>query len=129
MANRSRDWFDQAVRDLEQAEDSRRAERHEWACFASHQAAEKAVKGLHHHMGQDVWGHSVAMLLQDLPQEAAVPQDLVEKANVLDGFYIPARYPNAHSEGSPFKHFGALQSEMGVRYAGEVIEFARSKMA
>ena len=29
---------------LRQAEDSRRAERHEWACFAAHQAAEKAVK-------------------------------------------------------------------------------------
>ncbi|WP_211230153.1 HEPN domain-containing protein [Desulfovirgula thermocuniculi] len=35
------------MRDLEQAEDSRRAGRHEWACFAAQQAAEKAVKALH----------------------------------------------------------------------------------
>jgi len=28
MANRSKDWFNQALRDLEQAEDSQRAERH-----------------------------------------------------------------------------------------------------
>ena len=34
MPNRADDWFNQAVRDLEQAEDSRRAGRHEWACFA-----------------------------------------------------------------------------------------------
>ncbi len=129
MANRSRDWFDQAVRDLEQAEDSRRAGRHEWACFASHQAAEKAVKGLHLHLGQDAWGHVVATLLQNLPQVAAVPEDLVEKAKVLDGFYIPPRYPNSHPEGAPFEHFGTIQSEMGISYAGEVIEFARSKMA
>src|SRR2546425_5189716 len=44
MASRAPDWFRQAERDVEQATDSRRAGRHEWACFAAHQAAEKAVK-------------------------------------------------------------------------------------
>ncbi len=44
MSDRSCDWLNQRLRDLEQARDSRRAERHEWACFAAHQAAEKAVK-------------------------------------------------------------------------------------
>lgn len=42
MANRAIDWLAQARRDLEQAKDSRSGGRHEWACFASHQAAEKA---------------------------------------------------------------------------------------
>ena len=129
MANRARDWFDQAVRDLEQAEDSRRSGRHEWACFASHQAAEKAVNGLHLHKGQEAWGHVVARLLQQLPSDVTPPQDLVDKGKLLDGFYIPSRYPNAHPEGAPFEHFGTIQSEMGIQYAGEIIEFARSKMA
>jgi HEPN domain-containing protein len=44
VANRARDWLEQALRDLAQAEDSRKAGRHEWACFAAQQAAEKAVK-------------------------------------------------------------------------------------
>jgi HEPN domain-containing protein len=44
MPNRAPDWFRQAQKDLEQAEDSRRAGRHEWACFAAQQAAEKAVR-------------------------------------------------------------------------------------
>jgi HEPN domain-containing protein len=44
MADRSRDWLMQAGRDLEQARDSRASGRHEWACFAAQQAAEKAVK-------------------------------------------------------------------------------------
>ncbi len=52
MPNRAPDWFNQALRDLEQAEDSRKAGRHEWACFAAQQAAEKAVKALHLHLGQ-----------------------------------------------------------------------------
>lgn len=55
MSNRAMDWFRQAERDLEQAEDSRRAERHEWACFAAQQAAEKAVKALHLSCGQEAW--------------------------------------------------------------------------
>lgn len=52
--------FSQAVRDLEQAEDSRGKGRHEWACFAAHQAAEKAVKALHLHLGQEAWDHVVS---------------------------------------------------------------------
>jgi len=46
LADRSADWVDQALRDLEQAEHSMQADRHEWACFATHQAVEKALKGL-----------------------------------------------------------------------------------
>ena len=57
---RAYDWFNQALRDIEQAEDSRKAGRHEWACFAAQQAAEKAVKALHLYMHQEAWGHVIA---------------------------------------------------------------------
>jgi len=129
MPNRARDWFNQAMRDLEQAEDSRRAGRHEWACFAAQQAAEKAVKALHLHLGQEAWGHVVARLLQELPETTLVPGELVEKGRVLDSFYIPPRYPNSHPEGAPFEHYGPLQSEEAIRYAREILEFTRSHMA
>ena len=129
MTNRSADWFNQAVRDLEQARSSQRDGRHEWACFAAQQAAEKAVKALHLHLGQEAWGHVVARLLQELPQSVHVPHALIDEGHVLDSFYIPARYPNGHPEGSPFEHYGGLQSEQAVRYAGEMLEFVRSQMA
>jgi len=129
MANRARDWLAQAERDLDQAEDSRRAGRHEWACFAAQQAAEKAVKALHLSLGQEAWGHMIAKLLRELPAEVKVPEELVEKGRVLDNFYIPARYPNSHPEGAPFEHYGPLQSEEAIQYAREIIEFARSQMA
>ena len=51
MPDRWGDWLTQARRNLEQAKDSARAERHEWACFAAQQAAEMAVKGLHLGLG------------------------------------------------------------------------------
>lgn len=129
MPNRARDWFNQAVQDLQQAEDSRRAGRHEWACFATQQAAEKAVKALHLHLGQEAWGHVVARLLRELPESVKVPQDLIEKGRVLDNFYIPSRYPNSHPAGAPFEHYGPLQSREAIQYARETIEFVRLQMA
>src|SRR3989442_7987618 len=110
MASRAPDWFRQAERDVEQAADSRRAGRHEWACFAAHQAAEKAVKALHLHLGQEAWGHVVAKLLRDLPASACVLPALVEQRQALHTLYIPPRYPNSHPEGAPFEHSGPLQS-------------------
>jgi HEPN domain-containing protein len=129
MANRAPDWLNQALRDLAQAEDSRTAGRHEWACFAAQQAAEKAVKAVHLRLGQEAWGHVIANLLAELPPSVAVPKELVEKGRVLDNFYIPPRYPNSHPAGAPFEHYGPLQSQTAVDYAGEIIEFARSQMA
>ena len=127
MTNRSKDWYLQAERDLTQAEASKTEGRHEWACFAAQQSAEKAVKALHLVLGQEAWGHVITRLLQDLPLE--VPEDLVEKGKVLDNFYLPTRYANGHPEGPPFEHYGSLQSEEAIRYAGEVLDFVRSKMA
>lgn len=127
MADRSTDWFRQAERDVEQAADSRAAGRHEWACFAAHQAAEKAVKALHLARGQEAWGHVVARLLTELPDPP--PLDLVERARVLDNFYIPARYPDSHPEGAPFEHFGPLQSRDALDHARAIVEFVRDALA
>jgi HEPN domain-containing protein len=129
MPNRALDWLRQAGRDFEQAIDSRHAERHEWACFAAQQAAEKAIKALHLHAGQKVRGPVIAQLLEELPETVNVPELLVEKGRVLDNFYIPSRYPNGHSTGAPFEHYGPLQSEMAIRHAREIIEFSRAQMA
>jgi hypothetical protein len=48
-----------------------------------------------------------------------VPKDLIDKGRVL----------NSHPEGAPFEHYGPLQSEEAIRYARQIIEFARSQMA
>jgi len=72
-------------------------------------------------------GAVVARLLRELP--VSVPEALIERAKVLDNFYVPSRYPNGHPEGAPFEHYGPLQSEEAIRYAGEIIEFVRVQMA
>lgn len=128
MPNRARDWLNQAFRDLETAEREREAASHEWACFAAQQAADKAVKAIHLSLAQEAWGHDVAGLLQELPSDAAAPSDLIEKGRFLDNLYIPTRYPNSHARGAPWEHYGLLQSEQAIRYAREILEFARSQM-
>ncbi len=129
MSNRARDWFDQAERDREQAGASRDTGRHEWACFAAHQSAEKAVNAVHLHLGQEVWGHVIARLLTELPATAAVSPELIDQARVLDNFYIPTRYPDAHPAGAPFEHHGPLQSGEAIRHAGAILAFVRDALA
>ncbi|MDE2976794.1 MAG: HEPN domain-containing protein [Acidobacteriota bacterium] len=127
MAQRSQDWWSQAQRDLETAAENRENGRHEWACFAAHQAAEKAVKALHLALGQEAWGHVVARLLADLPTSA--PAELVDSAKVLDNFYVPARYPNGHAEGAPFEHYGPIQSELALNHARHIFNFVDQALA
>ena len=129
MPNRARDWFRQAEHDLSQAEESRGSGRHDWACFASQQAAEKAVKALHLALGQEAWGHVVARLLQSLPSSHTAPEGLIDGARVLDNFYIPARYPNGHVEGPAFEHFGPVQSQRAIEHARQIPDFARPHLA
>jgi HEPN domain-containing protein len=58
-----------------------------------------------------------------------VSPDLIQRAQVLDSFYIPTRYPNGHAGGPTFEHYGALQSREAIEHAGEIIEFVRTQMA
>jgi HEPN domain-containing protein len=127
MSDRSKDWLAQAEKDLDQAKSSQAEGRHEWACFAAQQSAEKAVKALHLLRGQEAWGHVVAKLLEELALE--IPETLIDKAKVLDNLAIPTRYANGHPDGAPFEHYGKLQSEDAICYASEILEFVRNKMA
>ena len=66
MSNRAGDWFRQAEADLVHARHAQRDAHYEWACFAAHQAAEKAAKAAHMALGQEAWGHAVTELLDAL---------------------------------------------------------------
>lgn len=69
----------------------------------------------------------VARLLAELPIEP--DRALVDKAKVLDNFYVGTRYPDGHPEGPPFEHYGEIQSGDAIRYAGEIVAYVRAQMA
>jgi HEPN domain-containing protein len=132
--NRSADWLHQARADLELAGVSAAAGHHEWACFACHQAVEKAFKGLHLHQGQQVWGHGLGRSFRDLPSQVAaslreaVP-DLEDRLRILDALYIPTRYPDSLPDGAPTDHFGRLQSEDALRHARSILDAIAAALA
>lgn len=119
----------QAARDLEQAEASRRDGRHEWACFACHQAAEKAVKAMHLELGQEAWGHVVRQLLESLAPKIVIDAELLDRARALDIHYIASRYADSHVQGALFEHYGDLQSREAIEHASRIVGFARSHVA
>jgi len=120
---RAQDWLTQAQRDLAQARESQAVGRHEWACFAAQQAAEKAVAAACVAQGSNPCAHhSVARLLREVAGKA--PAALLDKACVLDNFYVATRYPSAHPEGPPFEHFGRIQSDEAIGFAEEILGLA-----
>lgn len=128
MPSRHLDWLRQAERDLEHARHALRDGEYEWACFASQQAAEKAVKALFMKLGADAWGHSVTVLLANLPSEMAIAQELVEKGKELDKHHIPPRYPNSHPQGAPLDYYTKGEAERAIENAGEIIRFCKDNL-
>jgi HEPN domain-containing protein len=132
--NRSADWLHQAQADLDLARVSAAAGHHDWACFACHQAVEKALKALHLRSGQQAWGHGLGRSFRDLPPQVAQPlaaevSDLEDRLRILDTFYIPTRYPDSLPEGAPTDHFGRLQSDDALHHAGSIVDAIRAALA
>ena len=132
--NRAHDWFRQAEADLGLARLSAEAGRHEWCCFACHQAVEKGLKALHLHLDQQVWGHGLGRSFRELPVDARAGlvervDDLEDRFRVLDAFYIPTRYPDSFPEGAPTDHFGRLQSSDAINHARALVEAIRLALA
>ncbi|MFN9687152.1 MAG: HEPN domain-containing protein [Cyanobacteriota bacterium] len=132
--NRSADWLQQARADLELARVSAGAGHHEWACFACHQAVEKALKGLHLKVGQQAWGHGLGRSWRELPPPAAASlaaavTDLEDRLRILDALYIPTRYPDSLPDGAPAAHFGRLQSADALHHARSIVDAIGAALA
>ncbi|MDR7482190.1 MAG: HEPN domain-containing protein [Armatimonadota bacterium] len=122
---RSRDWLDAALADLEHARSDRARGFYNWACFSAQQAAEKAVKAVFQKLGAEAWGHSVADLLRELDRQRPVPAELMDRALELDKAYIPTRYPNAHPSGSPADRYTDTEAGRLIGHAQAIAEFCQ----
>lgn len=124
VTNRHADWFRQAEADLRHAQNSLGAGDYEWACFAAHQAAEKALKAVFLKAGMDAWGHTLTALIGNLPENAARPgKVLIEKARMLDKFYIQTRYPYAFDSGAPTDYYIQEEAQDAISYAQSFLKF------
>lgn len=121
--NRWKDWYEQGKRDMERAKIDFQHDYHEWACFTCQQAVEKIVKALGMRRDCTLWGHSLTEMLTILGTSLAIPDDLRSKAQLLDMYYIPTRYPNGFASGKPADYFNASRSKEAIDAAADIIRF------
>jgi len=122
---RYKDWLKQGKADLASARDSLIAGHYEWAWFQYQQAAEKAAKAHLEFRGIAERGHSITNLLRT----AGVAEEaLIEKAQVLDRYDIPTRYPNSFDAGSPVDYFEKKSAREAIEYAEGIIRFVEEQM-
>jgi HEPN domain-containing protein len=126
--NRWADWWNQANRDLNHARNARDDADFEWAAFAAQQAAEKATKAVIMAHGGVPWGHSLALLIDNLPPDIRIGTDLREAALRLDKHYIPARYPNGFAAGHPGMYYTRREAEGAIEDATALIELWRGHL-
>ncbi len=128
MAERSSDWLRQAESDLKHARNARDDGDYDWSAFASHQAAEKAIKAVYQKLHRDAWGHTVSALLGELAAEIPAAEDLIVRGKALDKHYIPTRYPNGFERGAPVDFYTHEEAERAIRDAEVILEFCRDQV-
>lgn len=127
MATREQDWLRQAERDLAVAVTTRGAGQYDWACFASQQAAEKALKALYQRHHAEGWGHVLDHLVAGLLGDEPDLSRLRDTAKILDKFYIPTRYPNSLEAGAPADTYTEVEAGQAIQYAQEIISFCEAR--
>jgi HEPN domain-containing protein len=128
VAERSKDWLRQAEADLRHARNSRAAGDYDWAAFACHQAAEKAIKAVFQKRHRDAWGHTISPLLASLAEGGQLDDALVDRAKELDKHYIPTRYPNGFERGAPVDFYTAKEADQAIANAEAILEFCRRQI-
>jgi len=128
MGNRYKDWWRQAEADLRHARNACADGDYEWSCFAAQQAAEKAIKALFQKLGMDAWGHTLTVLIGNLPSTIQPPTELIDYARILDKHYIPTRYPNGFDSGAPTDFYTSMEAQYAIQCAESILEFCRHQI-
>lgn len=114
----ARTWFEFARTDLRVAELAQKDELYNQACFHAHQAVEKMLKGFLLSRGKRVPRTHSLLELGKLARELGFPGELAAKIRILDGYYLPTRYPDALPRLSDLP--SAAEAEEALTLAEEV---------
>ena len=113
-------WFEEAKADLKHSKSSIDIGDYNWACFAAHQAAEKALKALIlHTLGEYPRGHDLVKLYSMVKSIVRIELDM-KSLVVLSTYYTQAIYPNAGLE-RPSREITREQAEEAYETAERII--------
>lgn len=120
-------WLRQASEDLHWAHHLAKQGAYHLACFLAQQVAEKALKAFLYAQGEEiVVGHSVERLCAAAASLEPEFQAHARSWSLLDGYYIPTRYPNGLPDGIPADVYTQQAAMQAVDLAREAVEFVRS---
>lgn len=124
-----RRWLEQAEEDLKWTRHLVREGAHHIACFLAQQVAEKALKAfLYAHGREIVLGHSIERLCQEAAQYWEAFARHAQRWALLDGYYVPTRYPNSLPGSIPAKVYTREAAEEAARLAEEVVRVVREQL-
>ena len=119
-----RRWLSQADEDLRWAKHLAKEGAYHLSCFLAQQVAEKALKAFLYAQGEEVvLGHSVERLCAAAGQYRSEFKEKARRWTILDGYYIPTRYPNGLPDGIPAHVYTEDAAQGAVALAEETVFF------
>jgi len=119
-------WLSQATEDLKWAKHLAEAGGWHIACFLAQQVTEKALKAYLYAQGEEiVIGHSVARLCAAAAGYRGEFTEEARRWSLLDGYYIPTRYPNGLPDSIPAEVYTKDAAAAAVALADEAVETIR----
>ncbi|NVM53286.1 MAG: HEPN domain-containing protein [Candidatus Helarchaeota archaeon] len=118
-------WMREAENTLKSAITDKENEFYNWCCFKCQQAAEFGLKAFLYGIGSTPFGHSLIKLADTLESQDIDVSSILTICRRLDLFYIPSRYPNAHSTGSPYEYYDDDIAQEALENAQKILNFVK----
>jgi HEPN domain-containing protein len=124
-----RRWLRQAQEDLHWTRHLAEQGAYYLTCFLAQQVAEKALKAFLYAQGEEiVLGHSVERLCAAAATFDPEFQARARSWSILDGYYIPTRYPNGLPDGIPSDVYTQQAAADAVKLAEEAVSFVSKRL-
>lgn len=123
-------WFKEAEEELITARMCFETKRFSACCFWTQQGVEKALKSFIFLKGENaIFEHSLVTLLKMCEKYDNKFNEFYKEAKILDGYYIPTRYPN----GLPYPAIPSLfydekDAKEAIEIATKMINFIKEKI-
>ena len=129
LIEEGRRWLDQAKEDLKWAKDLAERGGYHIACFLSQQVGEKALKAFLYAMGEEiVIGHSIERLCYSASKYDKEFSKGVKIWAILDGYYVPTRYPNSLPDSIPARVYTRNAAKEATKLAEEIVKLVEEKI-
>lgn len=119
-------WLELAEKDLEQAQNALNEDDYEGSCFASQQAAEKAVKALYELLGLPRSSSKISKLLKDLPPQFTPSENVIYEAITLDKLSFSMIEEEDDESNISEDYFTRKDAERAIKGARMILDFCRS---